>query len=176
MVSALSAWHGTYLVCLACPLHLSLSAAVLKKTAFVLHRSNATKEKAMNTDFASSTPENQSIPGNTGRSKGSGSYGSTGQASGASLREELTNLKSDLDALMSHASTLTDRELGEARDKIMSKFTSMRRAAKGVAYQASQQLNRGVDVTSDYVKDRPLQAIAIATGVGLLVGAVLRRH
>jgi ElaB/YqjD/DUF883 family membrane-anchored ribosome-binding protein len=170
---AFSGRRGIRLVCLACPLHLSLGAAVLQSRFSSFER---LKEKAMNTDFSSGTSENESLAGNTGRSSARGSYSGTGQASGASLREELTNLKSDLDALMSHASTLTDRELGEARDKIMSKFTSMRRAAKGMAYQASQQLNRGVDVTSDFVKDRPMQALAVATGIGLLLGAVLRRR
>jgi ElaB/YqjD/DUF883 family membrane-anchored ribosome-binding protein len=133
----------------------------------------AIKENTMNSDFSSATPES----GSTTRSGAGSTQGSYERAQeGASLREELANLKSDLDALMSHASTLTDRELREARDKIMAKFSSMRYAAKGMATEASKQLNRGVDVTSEYVKDRPLQSVAIATGVGLLLGAALRRH
>ncbi len=123
----------------------------------------------MNTEFTSAAPEN----GSTTRGAGS-SYDRARESAG--LREELANLKSDLDALLSHASTLTDNELREARDKIMTRFSSMRYAAKGMATEAGRQFNRGVDVTSDYVKDRPLQSVAIATGVGLLLGAALRRH
>lgn len=92
------------------------------------------------------------------------------------LREELTHLKSDLDALMTHASTLTENELREARDRIMTRFSSMRYAAKGLADQAGKQINQGMDVTVDYVRERPLQSVVIAAGVGALVGLLLTRR
>jgi len=88
--------------------------------------------------------------------------------SGTDLRGELADLKKDLDALLSKATTLTDRELREARDRMYAKFGDMRTVAR-------DQLNYGVDVTSDYVKERPMQAMAIALGVGLLVGIATRR-
>ena len=92
------------------------------------------------------------------------------------LREELSDLKSDLDALMSHATTLTENELREARDRIMVRFSSMRYAAKGMADQASKQLTQGMDVTIDYVRERPLQSVAIAAGIGALIGLILIRR
>jgi ElaB/YqjD/DUF883 family membrane-anchored ribosome-binding protein len=105
---------------------------------------------------------------------GVGDNRTSGQQTGEALRTELSNLKSDLDTLMSRASTLTDRELSDAKDRLLGKYRSMRYAAKGMADQATQQFNQGVEATTDYVKDRPLQALAIATGIGLLLGAVLR--
>jgi len=97
----------------------------------------------------------------------------TCQASG--LREELSNLKNDLDALMLHASTLSESELREARDRIMTSFSSMRHAAKGIAEQATRQLSLGRDVTADYVRERPLQSVLVAAGMGMLIGVFLRR-
>lgn len=91
------------------------------------------------------------------------------------LRDELSNLKSDLDALMLHASALSENELRDARDRIMARFSSMRHAAKGIAEQASRQLIQGRDVTADYVRERPLQSVIVAAGVGILIGALLRR-
>jgi ElaB/YqjD/DUF883 family membrane-anchored ribosome-binding protein len=91
------------------------------------------------------------------------------------LRDELSHLKSDLDALMLHASTLSESELREARDRIVARFSSMRHAAKGIAEQAGRQLTQGRDVTADYVRERPLQSVALAAGVGMLIGALLRR-
>lgn len=91
------------------------------------------------------------------------------------MREELSNLKSDLDALMSHATTLSETELSEARDRILARFSSMRFAARGFAEQAGRQFSQGRDITADYVRDKPLQSVAIAAGVGLLVGAIMRR-
>ena len=84
------------------------------------------------------------------------------------LRSDLSDLKKDLDALLGKASTLTDRELRDARDRLFVKFGSVREAAQ-------EQFKHGVDVTSDYVKESPMQAVAIAAGVGLLLGALTRR-
>ncbi len=76
---------------------------------------------------------------------------------------------------MLHASTLSESELREARDRIVARFSSMRYAAKGIAEQASRQLSQGRDVTADYVREKPLQSVALAAGVGMLIGALLRR-
>jgi ElaB/YqjD/DUF883 family membrane-anchored ribosome-binding protein len=134
----------------------------------------------MSSTYPSVTSDSSPSPGDSsGRTGNTSQSGSTddkrsGQQTGEALRTELSNLKSDLDTLMSRASTLTDRELSDARDRLLGKYRSMRYAAKGMADQASQQFNESLEATTDYVKDRPLQALAIATGVGLLLGAVLR--
>jgi len=114
-------------------------------------------------------------------------YSGSDTGGNANLREELSNLKSDLDTLVARASSLTDRQLKEARDRLMSKFGSMRHSAKNMAadykniasdysQQISQQFSQGMDTTADYVRDKPLQSVAIAAGVGLLIGAMLRRN
>jgi ElaB/YqjD/DUF883 family membrane-anchored ribosome-binding protein len=92
------------------------------------------------------------------------------------LREDLTSLKSDLDVLVSHSATLSEEELKDAYGKMMAKFSTLRYAAKGIAAQAGQQFNQGVDVTTEYVKERPLQAVGVAAGVGFLFGLLLARR
>lgn len=92
------------------------------------------------------------------------------------LREDLNNLKTDLDALMSRATTLSENELKEAYGQMMAKFSTLRYAAKGIAAQAGEQFNQGVDVTTEYVKDRPLQAVGVAAGVGFLLGLLVGRR
>ncbi len=117
--------------------------------------------------------------GDTLQSTASNTYSErqgTAQRMGASLRTELSNLKSDLDALLSRATNLSDTELRQEHARLMAKFGSLRSAAKGVAEQANRQFNRGVDVTTDYVKDKPLQSVAVATGVGMVLGMLFRRH
>lgn len=94
----------------------------------------------------------------------------------AALREDLNNLKNDLEALMGRASSLSDAELRDAYGKMMAKFSSMRYAAKGMAAEAGRQLNQGVDYTTSYVKDKPLQSVAIASGIGLVLGMLMKRH
>jgi len=133
----------------------------------------------MNSDYSSEYSENgatgSSGMGSSGMySAGMGSGGSN-EESGERIRNELSNLKSDLDALIGKASSLSEAELREARDRLMVQFETWRHSARGFADQASEQLHHGMDVTSDYVKEKPLQSVAIAAGVGLLVGALLRR-
>lgn len=137
--------------------------------------------------------------GTTGtRAAGMGGYddaslgGTSGsQGSRTSLREELSNLKSDLDTLLTRAASLTDREFSDARDKLMAKFGTARSSAKGMYSQAGEQLgrvresakdmysqageqvHRGVDATNEYVRENPVQSIAIAAGVGLALGMLL---
>jgi ElaB/YqjD/DUF883 family membrane-anchored ribosome-binding protein len=97
-------------------------------------------------------------------------------ASVSTLREDLQTLKSDLDALLGHAAELTDAELTDAHERILSKFSSLRYAAKGLAQQATRQFNHGVEVTGEYVKEKPVQSIALAIGFGALLGIIVGRR
>lgn len=124
----------------------------------------------METNYTSGSGQSSNVSGG-GYSGGSSAYEASD--SGA-LRDELKSLKADLDDLVSRAASLTDRELSDARDKLMTRFSSMRHSMRGMADQARTQLNQGMDVTSDYVKDKPLQSVAIAAGVGLVIGALMR--
>lgn len=98
------------------------------------------------------------------------------QRSAASLRSELSNLKNDLDALVNRASSMSDEELAQAHSHLMAKFSSVRNAAKGIASEATRQINRGVETTTEYVKERPMQSVAAAIGTGVLLGLLFRRH
>lgn len=130
----------------------------------------------MDTDIPISS-STSGISGNLGEASGVRRDQRSGAQSGSAMgmREELANLKTDLDALMSHASTLTETELREARDRILARFSSMRYAARGMAAQAGRQFSQGRDITVDYVRDKPLQSVAIAAGAGLLLGMLMRR-
>ena len=91
------------------------------------------------------------------------------------MRSDLTQLKSELDTLVSKADTMGEQELLQAHDQIMSQFSSMRHAARGMASQASRQLKTGVDATSGYVKDKPMQSVTVAAAVGLALGMLMSR-
>ncbi|HEY0847275.1 MAG TPA: DUF883 domain-containing protein [Noviherbaspirillum sp.] len=100
----------------------------------------------------------------------------SGQRTAASLRSDLSNLKNDLDALVNRSASLSDEELRQAHTQLMAKFSSMRYAAKGIASEASRQINRGVETTTEYVKDKPMQSVAAAVGAGLLLGMLFKRR
>ncbi len=98
------------------------------------------------------------------------------QRTAASLRSELMNLKNDLDSLVNRSASLSDDELIQAHTQLMAKFSSVRYAAKGLASEASRQLNRSVESTTEYVKDKPMQSVAVAVGTGLLLGLLFKRR
>jgi ElaB/YqjD/DUF883 family membrane-anchored ribosome-binding protein len=133
----------------------------------------------METNY-SSIPPNGSDP-STGAKNAygeakTGSSRSAPQRSAASLRAELASLKSDLDALVNRAPNLSDDELAQAHARLLQEFSSIRYAAKGFATEASRQLNKSVESTTEYVKEKPGQAIAAAAGVGLLLGLLFKRR
>ena len=109
----------------------------------------------------------------------SGSEGTQGGGIGAAFRQGKRDLRGDLDSLkreldeLGRAESLSEVELQDAYGQMMSRFATLRYAAKGIASQAGQQFSQGMNVTTEYVKDSPLQAVGIAAGVGLLLGMLL---
>lgn len=130
----------------------------------------------MNTNYSSGLNENDSTVSSTVTGSTYDSMSSSTQDSSSRMRTELSNLKRDLDDLVSRATSMTDMDLNAARALLMEKYSSMQRSVKGIASEAGKQVSHGADLTSDYVKERPLQSVAIATGIGLLLGAILRRR
>lgn len=99
----------------------------------------------------------------------------TAQRTAASMRSQLADLKSDLDSLMDRSSSMSDEELSRAHDELMARFSSVRHAAKGIASEASRQWNRSMETTTEYVRDKPMQSVAVAIGTGLLLGLLFKR-
>lgn len=133
------------------------------------------KERLMEPNVTHTTSGNGSAAAQAAR----GTYNEikgAAQRTAASLRSELSSLKNDLDSLVNRAPSLSDDELTQAHAQLMAKFSSVRYAAKGIASEATRQLNRGVETTTEYVKDKPMQSVAVAVGTGLLLGLLFKRR
>lgn len=138
----------------------------------------------METDFTSRTTTGNgsdrasAAAQSTGTSTGTFSEARSGatQRSAAALRGDLSSLKNELDALVNRSSTMSDDELTKAHAQMMAKFSTMRYAAKGIASEASRQFNRGMETTTEYVKGKPMQSVAVAVGTGLLLGLLFNRR
>lgn len=99
-----------------------------------------------------------------------------GKQVGAVAKEEMSSLRADLDDLTSRLYSLSESELIAAKEKILAKIESTKVVAKGVAADVTEQINHGVGVTTDYVKERPLQSVAVAAGIGILLGMLISRR
>jgi len=133
----------------------------------------------METDFTSRSTGNgsdkASAATHTQGAFGEAKSGAT-QRSAAALRSDLSSLKNDLDALVNRSSAMSDDELTQAHAQMMAKFSSVRYAAKGIASEASRQFNRGMETTTEYVKGKPMQSVAVAVGTGVLLGLLFNRR
>jgi ElaB/YqjD/DUF883 family membrane-anchored ribosome-binding protein len=133
----------------------------------------------METNYPGQTTGNGSDQASAAEQSVKGAYGElkgAAQRTAASMRSDLSSLKNDLDALMNRSTNLSDDELSQAYGQMMAKFSSMRYAARGIASEATRQLNRGVETTNEYVKDKPMQSVAVAVGTGLLLGLLFKRR
>lgn len=95
---------------------------------------------------------------------------------GVVAHQEVTGLRADLDNLIANLASFSELELIAAKENILAKVEATKVAARGVTADVSQQFNRGVDVTTDYVKERPLQSVGIAAAIGVLVGMLISRR
>lgn len=99
-----------------------------------------------------------------------------GRKAGEAAGDELSNLKADLDDLISRIPSLSDIDLEEAKEKLMQKFAATKDSAKDMAEDAREQFDHGVECSRDYVKERPLQSVGYATVAGFLLGLLLARR
>ncbi|RJG08027.1 DUF883 family protein [Noviherbaspirillum cavernae] len=129
----------------------------------------------MESTLHSSTPGNGSDAANAIKGAYREAKGAA-RRSAAEMRSDLSNIKHDLDALIDRAPSMSDDELTKAHAQMMQQFSSVRSTAKGLANEASRQFNRGMETTTEYVKGRPMQSVAVAVGTGLLLGFLLHRH
>lgn len=113
---------------------------------------------------------------NSGSLSGSGASSGMGSEKKEQLRQEMGQLKSELDALVSHAAALSERELGEAYQMLMARFETYRGKARELASNCNQQFNQRMEVTRTQVKEKPMQAVAIAAGAGMLMGLMTRKR
>lgn len=88
---------------------------------------------------------------------------------------DLKNLAADADALLRATAGDAGEKAAETRARLSAAIEKARATcsqlqARGIA--SARQAAEGVD---DTIREHPYQAIAVALGVGLLLGALLRR-
>ena len=99
-----------------------------------------------------------------------------GKQIGVVAQEEMINFKADLNDLISRVPHLTEIELKAAKEKLLAKFQDAKATARNVTADASRQFDRGVELTGDYVKQRPIQSVALAAGIGVILGMLISRR
>jgi len=128
------------------------------------------------TGDAQAAAENLANRAGTAAQKVGGAARSAGRQVGAVAGEELTNLRADLDDLISRIPSLSDIDLEDAKEKLMAKIASTKDAARDLADDAREQFDHGIEYSKDYVKERPLQSVGYAAVAGFLLGLLITRR
>ena len=128
------------------------------------------------TGDAQGAAENLANRAGAAAQKVGGAARSAGRQVGAVAGEELTNLRSDLDDLISRIPSLSDIDLEEAKEKLMAKIASTKDAASDLADDTREQFDHGIECSKDYVKERPLQSVGYAAAAGFLLGVLITRR
>ncbi len=81
------------------------------------------------------------------------------------VRQELNALKDDLMTLRSDLGRTANAAIDGGRE-----------ACNHLADKAAEEINHGVDAARETVSHRPLTAMAVAAGVGVLLGALICRR
>jgi ElaB/YqjD/DUF883 family membrane-anchored ribosome-binding protein len=92
------------------------------------------------------------------------------------LKEDLTTVMRDAEALIHASADQGGAKMTEARARIQQSLEAAK--ARFVAAEQAVQ-RRAVDTmhaTEDYAKRNPWQAMGLAAGVGLVIGALLARR
>lgn len=92
------------------------------------------------------------------------------------LLTEFKALVSDTEQLLQHSVSLTGDKAEELRGQINS---SLQRARQALGTTEQALLERGKEVLSgseEYVREHPLQSLAIGAGVGFLLGLLVSRR
>ncbi len=118
-------------------------------------------------------PPRDSDPGSTARNT---EPKSAAHQAGVALRGELANLKSDLDALISHEATLSDGELSEAYARILARLGASSTSARAAAQDSGPHLPSAYQAACEHVRQRPLQSVAAVALSGLVAGWLMKRH
>lgn len=102
--------------------------------------------------------------------------GSRQQALAGGGRDEMSKFRADLDDFVSRIPGLSDIDLNATKEKLLSSISSSRQTAMNYASEARQQINQRVEATGEYVKEKPMQSVGIAAGVGFLLGLLVSRR
>lgn len=92
------------------------------------------------------------------------------------LMEEFKALVADTESLLQHSAELTGDKAEELRGQINS---SLKRARQALSATEQAMLERGKEAlhsSEEYVRENPLQSLAIGAGVGLLLGLLVSRR
>lgn len=98
-----------------------------------------------------------------------------GETSKDKLVSDLKTLVGDAEELLKATTNQAGEKVTAARQKIEQSLIEGKKALADVERTVVEKSREAADIADDYVRDNPWNAVAIAAGVGLLIGILMRR-
>jgi ElaB/YqjD/DUF883 family membrane-anchored ribosome-binding protein len=92
------------------------------------------------------------------------------------LMDDLRTVVADAEALMAATSADASERAHTARQRAAESVAQARARLEGLEAQAKERITAAAHQADHYVHEKPWQAIAIAAGVGALVGILIARR
>jgi ElaB/YqjD/DUF883 family membrane-anchored ribosome-binding protein len=102
--------------------------------------------------------------------------GTTGDAAQSGVAREYHAFVSDVEDLISSATSLTGEDLTRAKARLGARIASARASIGRVGSAVSDQVRSGAMATDSYVRTQPWQVVGISAAAGLLIGYLLGRR
>jgi ElaB/YqjD/DUF883 family membrane-anchored ribosome-binding protein len=104
------------------------------------------------------------------------SNGTTGNTAQSGMAREYQAFLSDVEDLISSATSLTGEDLARAKAILGARISSARASIDKVGNDVSDQVRSGAMAADSYVRTQPWQAIGIGAVAGMLIGYLLGRR
>jgi ElaB/YqjD/DUF883 family membrane-anchored ribosome-binding protein len=90
--------------------------------------------------------------------------------------QEVNNLISDVQDLLSRLSHIADPEIAQMRVKVTEAVAAAKKTLSDGTDQVQRQAKRAITAGDGYVRDQPWQAVGIAAAAGLVIGFLVARR
>lgn len=102
--------------------------------------------------------------------------GTTGDTAQSGVAREYQAFVSDVEDLISSATSLTGEDLARAKARLGARIASARASIGKVSSAVTDQVRSGAMATDSYVRTQPWQAVGISAAAGILIGYLLGRR
>jgi ElaB/YqjD/DUF883 family membrane-anchored ribosome-binding protein len=102
--------------------------------------------------------------------------GATGRVTTEDLLRDLASVMRDAEALLRATEGQADEKIAEARARAEETLGGARERLKGAGADIGTHARSAARAADTYVRENPWAAVAIATGIGFLLGQLGRRR
>jgi ElaB/YqjD/DUF883 family membrane-anchored ribosome-binding protein len=93
----------------------------------------------------------------------------------SNAKAEFQHFLTDIEGLVTQATTLTGDELNQAKEKLQERITEAKQTMEAMSSTIAQRARQGAQITNEYVHQQPWAAVGAGVTVGVLLGYALSR-